>query len=147
MVLVRVLHEVSEDDLGLKLRDALLDRGDDVEQREGVETLVGQTAEDDFADPENIRCPARALLLQVHMSVPCGHAVGQDADPDLVAVGCEAGHRSPGSECLVVGMRGNGEDSHLGTSRVRGTATGPTAWSVTRVAARKDIRRTPAVNR
>ena len=50
-----------------------------------VEPLVGQPDEDQSLHAQGVAGAARALRLQLDPVVPRGHAVGQDADVDVVA--------------------------------------------------------------
>ena len=69
MVLVGVAPEVREHDLGQKLTDAFLDRPDDVEERQPVESLIRQVAERHAAHAENVVRANRAVLLEFDVVV------------------------------------------------------------------------------
>ena len=102
MILVHVLPEVGEHEMRPELTNARLDRADDVQEREAVEPLIRQIAEDESFDSEDPGGILRALPLPFLVLVSSGDAIGEQADPYFVSPVDVTGDGAPHTERLVV---------------------------------------------
>jgi hypothetical protein len=103
------------------LSNLSFDSLDDIQQRYGVETVVGVSMETNCCT-EQPSPPFGSLsaLLDLRVGgigivVPRGHTIREDTDVDIIAVGCVAGEGTTDAENFVVRVGDNTKDGHAST--------------------------------